>query len=139
MSFACRRHATVEETGARHIVTLINADTEVLRPECVLADDHLFLGMHDIIEELDGYTAPTEAHVHDLIAFVRRWPRQAPLVVHCYAGISRSTAAAFIAACAVNPARDRSLDRAGAAPLSPTAIPIRGGDACRQHPRPKGA
>jgi predicted protein tyrosine phosphatase len=27
-------------------------------------------------------------------------------VVHCYAGISRSTAAAFTAACALNPQRD---------------------------------
>ena len=28
------------------------------------------------------------------------------MVVHCYAGISRSTAAAFTAACALNPQRD---------------------------------
>jgi len=118
-----RLHATVEETGARHIVTLVNADTDVPRPECVLADDHLFLGMHDIVEELAGYTAPTEEHAHALIAFVRRWPRQAPLVVHCYAGISRSTAAAFIAACAVNPARDEASIAQTLRQLSPTAIP----------------
>lgn len=118
-----RLHATVEETGARHIVTLINADTEVPRPEYVLAEDHLFLAMHDIIEELTGYTAPSEEHVHQLIAFVQRWPRQTPLVVHCYAGISRSTAAAFIAACAVNPARDEAVIAQTLRRLSPTAIP----------------
>jgi predicted protein tyrosine phosphatase len=118
-----RLHATVEETGARHIVTLINADTEVLRPECVLAEDHLFLGMHDIIEELAGFTAPTEDHVHDLIRFVQRWPRQAPLVVHCFAGISRSTAAAFIAACAVNPKRDEASIAQAIRRSSATAIP----------------
>ena len=28
------------------------------------------------------------------------------MVVHCYAGISRSTAGAFVAACALNPERD---------------------------------
>jgi predicted protein tyrosine phosphatase len=28
------------------------------------------------------------------------------MVVHCYAGISRSTAGAFVAACALNPKRD---------------------------------
>jgi predicted protein tyrosine phosphatase len=28
------------------------------------------------------------------------------MVVHCYAGISRSTAGAFVAACALNPDRD---------------------------------
>ena len=28
------------------------------------------------------------------------------MVVHCYAGISRSTAGAYVAACALNPQRD---------------------------------
>ena len=28
------------------------------------------------------------------------------MVIHCYAGISRSTAGAFVAACALNPKRD---------------------------------
>jgi predicted protein tyrosine phosphatase len=28
------------------------------------------------------------------------------MVVHCFAGISRSTAGAYVAACALNPARD---------------------------------
>src|SRR5262249_38174958 len=42
-----------------------------------------------------------------------------PLVVHCYAGISRSTAGAYVAACALNPRRDelaiaRQLRRASA-------------------------
>lgn len=118
-----RLHATVEETGARHIVTLINAETEVPRPACVAADDHLFLGMHDIIEELEGYTAPTETHVHDLIAFVERWHRRTPLVVHCYAGISRSTAAAFIAACTISPKRDEASLAQAIRRLSPTALP----------------
>ena len=58
-----------------------------------------------------------------LINFVRAWDRANPLVVHCYAGISRSTAGAFVAACALNPHRDelaiaRELRRA-----SPTATP----------------
>ena len=41
-----------------------------------------------------------------LIDFVGKWDRAAPMVVHCYAGISRSTAGAFVAACALNPQRD---------------------------------
>ena len=51
---------------------------------------------------------------HDLIDFVQRWDRRAPLVMHCYAGISRSTAGAFITACALNPRPRRGGDRAGA-------------------------
>ena len=41
-----------------------------------------------------------------LIDFVGHWDRAAPMVVHCYAGISRSTAGAFVTACALNPNRD---------------------------------
>jgi predicted protein tyrosine phosphatase len=46
------------------------------------------------------------ANVEQVLAFVRGWDRHAPLVVHCFAGISRSTASAFAAACALNPQRD---------------------------------
>jgi predicted protein tyrosine phosphatase len=54
---------------------------------------------------------------------MHRWRQNAPLVVHCYAGVSRSTAAAFASVCALNP---RSKETAIAAALrraSPTATP----------------
>lgn len=98
-------HRTVAETGARHVVTLLRDVDLVTRPESVAADKHLVLGMDDIPEPADGYVAPCEEHVQKLIAFARGWDRTTPLVVHCYAGISRSTAGAFVTACALNPAR----------------------------------
>ncbi len=49
---------------------------------------------------------PADEHVRRLIDFVGRWDRTAPMVVHCFAGISRSTAGAYVAACALNPDRD---------------------------------
>jgi predicted protein tyrosine phosphatase len=49
---------------------------------------------------------PADDHVTKLLTFVRAWDRANPLVVHCYAGISRSTAGAFVAACALNPHRN---------------------------------
>jgi len=100
-----RLHQTVEETGARHVVTLLRDVHLVQRPESITADRHLILGMDDIPEPADGYIAPGENHVATLIAFARAWDRSAPLVVHCYAGISRSTAGAFVTACALNPGR----------------------------------
>jgi predicted protein tyrosine phosphatase len=118
-----RLHTTVEDTGARHVVTLINAGTPVPRPVQVAADDHLFLGMNDIVQPLEGYVAPGESHVRDLLAFVTRWPREAPLVVHCWAGISRSTAAAFISTCALDPARDEHALAHQIRALSPEATP----------------
>jgi predicted protein tyrosine phosphatase len=98
-------HRTVAETGARHVVTLLRDVDLVTRPESIAADKHLVLGMDDIPEPADGYVAPCEEHVQKLIAFARGWDRTTPLVVHCYAGISRSTAGAFVTACALNPAR----------------------------------
>jgi predicted protein tyrosine phosphatase len=118
-----RLHATVEETGARHIVTLINDQTRVERPDCVAVEDHLFLPMHDIAAELEGFRAPAVEHVRSLIAFAQRWPRETPIVVHCWAGISRSTAGAFIIACTLNPTRDEAEIAQAIRAASPTAMP----------------
>jgi predicted protein tyrosine phosphatase len=96
-----RLHATVKETKATHVVTLLKDIGLLSRPQTIAADCHLILGLDDITQPLDGYIAPAVEHVSDLLAFVRKWDRGAPLVVHCYAGISRSTAAAFITACAL--------------------------------------
>ena len=101
-----RLHDTVRETGARHVVTLIKDISLVHRPATISAENHLLLDMDDITDHIEGYVAPAEEHVGDLLRFVRAWPREAPLVVHCYAGISRSTAGAFVTACALNPQRN---------------------------------
>jgi predicted protein tyrosine phosphatase len=101
-----RLYTTVDETGARHIVTLLRLIDRVERPRHISPENHLVLPMDDITAPMDGYTAPAEEHVERLIDFVGKWDRAAPMVVHCYAGISRSTAGAYVAACALNPARD---------------------------------
>ena len=101
-----RLHDTVAETRASHMVTLLRLIDRVERPASIVQENHLILSMDDIMVPVDGYTHPAEEHVHDLIRFVQQWDRSAPIVMHCYAGISRSTAGAFIAACALNPGRD---------------------------------
>ena len=98
--------ATVKATGASHILTVMANVAQVQRPDSVLATNHLKVQMDDITEALEGFVAPTETHIEQVLTFVRGWDRQAPLVVHCYAGISRSTASAFAAVCALNPHRD---------------------------------
>jgi predicted protein tyrosine phosphatase len=120
-----RLHATVEEIRASHVVTLLKDSHLVVRPDAIAADRHLILGMDDICEPIDGYVCPAEEHVGDLVRFVRRWPRTAPLVVHCYAGISRSTAAAFISACVLNPHRDENDIAWSIRRASPSAMPNR--------------
>ena len=101
-----RLHETVAETGALHVVTLLKDTDRVERPRSVAQANHLILGMDDIAVPMDGYIIPGEEHVTRLIEFVRGWERAKPMVVHCFAGISRSTAGAFVAACALNPRRD---------------------------------
>lgn len=118
-----RLHDTVRESGARHVVTLIKDISLVHRPPSITAQNHLLLDMDDIAEPIDGYVAPAEEHVGDLIRFVRAWPREAPLVVHCYAGISRSTAGAFVTACVLNPQRDEAQIARAIRDASPTAMP----------------
>ena len=101
-------YATVDETGARHIVTLLRDKHRVKRPAHIAPENHLILNVDDISTPMDGYTAPGEEHVARLIEFVGAWDRTAPMVVHCFAGISRSTAGAFVVACALNPDRDET-------------------------------
>jgi predicted protein tyrosine phosphatase len=118
-----RLHATVEETGARHVVSLISDEAIVERPVAVAPENHLWLRLHDISTPLDGYIVPDERHVADLLNFVRAWDRRAPLVVHCYAGISRSTASAFASVCALSPHRDERSIAQALRQASPTATP----------------
>jgi predicted protein tyrosine phosphatase len=115
---------TVERTGARHVVTLINEGTPVERPAVVTLDNHLRIGINDIVAAADGMVLAGAPHVETLLGFVRaRWDRRAPLVIHCYAGISRSTAAAFVTACALAPERDEEAVARALRRASPTATP----------------
>jgi predicted protein tyrosine phosphatase len=118
-----RLHETVEATGAQHVVTLLKHTDRVERPRSVAPANHLILGMDDITVPTDGYTIPCDEHVTALITFVRSWERAAPLVLHCYAGISRSTAGAYIAACALNPRRDEWAIAHALRSASATATP----------------
>jgi predicted protein tyrosine phosphatase len=55
----------------------------------------LALRFHDIIDPVPGRLAPTQADVERLLAFGRELSAHGPphLLVHCHAGVSRSTAA----------------------------------------------
>jgi predicted protein tyrosine phosphatase len=118
-----RLHDTIEKTGARRMVTLIGTESRVLRPSAIAPEDHLMLNLHDITIPIDGYTLPGEEHVADLIRFVAQWDRRAPMVIHCFAGISRSTAAAYVGVCALNPHRGERVIAEALRRASPTATP----------------
>ena len=116
---------TVRATGASHILTVMANVDQVQRPSSVLAHNHLKVSMDDITEHMDGFVAPSDSHIEKVLNFVRGWDRSAPMVVHCYAGISRSTASAFAAACMLNPHRDEIAIARQIRAASPIAQPNR--------------
>jgi predicted protein tyrosine phosphatase len=105
------------------IVTLINAHTPVERPVNVEADRHLTLHFNDIPAEMPGLTAPGAEHLERFLGFIRTWDRSGPLLIHCFAGISRSTAGAYIAMLALEPQRDEYELAAELRAASPSATP----------------
>ena len=86
------------ETGVSHVLSILDPDWPV--PEELGAfGEHarLELRFHDVIEDDDReMIAPSEQNVTDLLAFGRDLlaepPADAHLLVHCHAGVSRSTA-----------------------------------------------
>ncbi len=98
----------VNRTGARHLVTCM-IDGQPPTPSGIDPTRHLRLAMHDIETELEGYSPPSPEHIVALLDFVAGWDHADPLLIHCYAGISRSTAAAFTTLCALNPTADEQV------------------------------
>jgi predicted protein tyrosine phosphatase len=109
-------------SGAGALVTLLNPPLEPPRLPAIPPERHLVLGVSDIVAALDGHVLPEQGHVESLLDFLRRWEQSRPLLIHCYAGVSRSTAAAYIALCALTTMSEieiaRELRR-----LSPSATP----------------
>jgi predicted protein tyrosine phosphatase len=66
----------------------------------------LLLRFHDVIEDEPPWQAPDEAHVAAMLAFGHDLARASRLLVHCHAGVSRSTASALVLLAQADPARD---------------------------------
>ena len=93
-----------------HLITLLDPADDMPTPDEVPGHRHLKLGLHDISAAHPDFTAPDEAHVRELIAFAKQWDRRQPMLIHCWAGISRSTASAFTIACMLNePGREHDI------------------------------
>ena len=80
--------------GATHVVTMLRRPElrELKMPRAFNKDNWLFLDMDDVINETAD-EAPQKEQVVQLLDWVKKLPTDAHLVIHCYAGVSRSTAA----------------------------------------------
>lgn len=86
-------------------------------------DHHHRVALDDIIEPAADRVTPARGHVEQLISFLSAWSPDDPLLIHCWAGISRSTATAFVAACLHNPETDEAEIAQEIRAASPTAFP----------------
>lgn len=85
-----------------HLITLLDPHLMSDAPR-FFPDRHLKIAVDDIWEPVVGKVLPHPDLVGRILDFGRTWDGQSPLLVHCWAGVSRSTATAFILACEHNP------------------------------------
>lgn len=90
---------TIQTRHPSHLVTLLSPEHMIETPEGVDPNRHLRLPVNDVSEAWAAEAPPALHHVAQLLEFGRDWSGEAPMLVHCWAGISRSTAAAFILLC----------------------------------------
>ena len=117
--------AVVKRRRPSHVITLLDP-VELIDPlEGYHPERHLRLGVHDIPWETEGLVCPDQGTVETILKFGSTWDGDAPLLVHCWAGISRSTATAFTLACERNPDVDERRIAGALRAASRTAQPNR--------------
>ncbi|AVQ04408.1 protein tyrosine phosphatase [Caulobacter segnis] len=88
--------ALLARTRVDHVLALVSPDAEV-EPRAVPAT---ILRFNDIAAPRPDLIAPSSELVREIIGLGHDLPAEATLLVHCFAGVSRSPAAAYILACA---------------------------------------
>lgn len=94
-----------------HLVTLLGPEFMISTPDGIAAERHLKITVNDIVEASAGELPPSETHVRALLDFSRQWNAEAPMLIHCWAGISRSMAATFTILCDRMPGEEHRIAR----------------------------
>jgi predicted protein tyrosine phosphatase len=117
----------LSETIAKHqpsrVISILDPGSAFPELGASYVGRHLSLEFHDIHLPTLDRVMPAATHIDRLLRFLNRWDPKDPLVVHCRAGIGRSTATAFIAACYHNPKIDERQIAADLRQASPIARP----------------
>ena len=106
-----------------HVVSLLSPGSDFPSFDGFGDDRHMRVEVNDILQDVENRPAPGEHHVESVVSFLKKWTPEDALLVHCWAGMSRSTATALIAACLHNPDTDEAEIGAALAAASPTAFP----------------
>ena len=127
----------IETHSPSHIVTLLSPDHMIDTPRGFPSERHLKLGVNDVADPVAGDNPPGRDHIDRLLEFSRGWDASHPLLIHCWAGISRSMASAFTVLCdRLGPGREIEIAmamRRRAPHANPNALLVRHADAalCR--------
>lgn len=92
-----------------HLISLVPDFEQPPTPDFIAPRNHLRLELDDIEEPTPELLLPDRKHVERLIRFVESWPGDRPLMIHCAAGVSRSTAAALVALACVTDLSEQEL------------------------------
>lgn len=120
-----RVHEVARENGPSHVVSLLDPGSMFPSLDGHAEDRHLRVPVHDIEAHQQGMDPVCDLRIRRILDFVGGWGRDEPILIHCYAGISRSTATAYITACAHNPAADEEEIALALRAASSTASPNR--------------
>ncbi|HTX48110.1 MAG TPA: hypothetical protein VME40_01855 [Caulobacteraceae bacterium] len=113
------------ERRPSHLISLLGPENLIETPEGFDPERHLRLGVHDVSAPQPGFVAPSPEMVERILDFAHAWDASAPMMIHCMAGISRSTATAFVIACERNPHADEVEIALAMRRASHTAFPNR--------------
>jgi predicted protein tyrosine phosphatase len=89
----------IEAHHPSHLITLLSPEHMIETPTQIAAERHLKLALNDVPEAVEVLMPPTASHISRLIEFGHCWSAEAPMLIHCWAGISRSMAAAYTLLC----------------------------------------
>jgi predicted protein tyrosine phosphatase len=103
-----------------HVISLASPGSG---PPKGVAGRYLSLAFNDIVAPQPGLVAPDSVSVEAIVDFGSSWNEAGPLVVSCFAGVSRSTAAAFILACARRPTSNEAKVATTLRRVAPCATP----------------
>jgi predicted protein tyrosine phosphatase len=112
--------------GVTHVVSILDPEWPDPQDFAAFAPHRrIALRFHDIIEAMPGYVAPQRQDVGTLLGFGRELDGAAAahLLIHCHAGISRSTAAAILLLAQARPDLDPDALFAAVAQMRPRAWP----------------
>lgn len=58
-------------------------------------ENHIVIPVHDIDQKMEGWIYPDENHIREVLRFTQDIKEDDKVLVHCHAGVSRSTAMAI--------------------------------------------